>query len=124
MNTNLTSIQLEPEEITTNKTEDLDIGSRSFRSFAEVEMVHTQEDETYTIPPVNTNTQIHSVYTRASISDLFTFTLTPWVEKNARTQKNGFDEELELFELLDLDADGDVDGDIPLDEAMEEILTA
>jgi len=40
------------------------------------------------------------------IQSLFDFSRTHWVEMYSRSSIRSFDEELELYEMLDLDADG------------------
>ncbi|GLB43960.1 putative protein of unknown function (DUF 659) [Lyophyllum shimeji] len=56
------------------------------------------------------------------IVDLFDFTSTHWVDAYGRAAVLSFDEELELYELLDLDAEGEEDVDIAVDESMADIL--
>ena len=41
------------------------------------------------------------------IRDLFDFTQSYWVEAYGKLAMQGLQDELELYELLDLDADGD-----------------
>ena len=55
---------------------------------------------------------------RLSSKELFglTGTRTPWVAMYAMSPLCGFDEELELYELLDLDAVGEQDADLDVDD--------
>ncbi|KAG6913948.1 hypothetical protein DXG01_003329 [Tephrocybe rancida] len=56
------------------------------------------------------------------ICDLFNFSATTWVNAYAQVAKLSFDEELDLYELLDLNADGEDDVDVSVDESMDDIL--
>jgi hypothetical protein len=56
------------------------------------------------------------------IQSLFDFSRTNWVEMYSRSSIRSFDEELELYEMLDLDADGEEDVDVNVDEDTGDIL--
>lgn len=56
------------------------------------------------------------------LSELFDFNDTHWVDLYEKALQHSFDEELEMYELLDLDADGEEDADINVDDSTGEIL--
>jgi hypothetical protein len=56
------------------------------------------------------------------LNQLFDFTDTHWVERYEKTARPSFDEELELYELLDLDADGDDNVDVGLDDSIGDLM--
>ena len=60
------------------------------------------------------------------IVDLFDFRRTFWAEKLQASGQRGFDQELAVYELLDLDAAGDEeeaeDGAIEVDASTQDIL--
>jgi hypothetical protein len=55
------------------------------------------------------------------IADLFDFNEVYWQKVVSEALQNSFDQELELFELLDLDADGE-DAGVDIDDTTEDIL--
>jgi hypothetical protein len=57
-----------------------------------------------------------------SIQELFDFRSVHWVDSYAKSARRSFDEELELYELLDFDAEGEEDVDIDVDESTADIL--
>ena len=57
-----------------------------------------------------------------SIQELFDFSRSHWVEMYAKSAKCSFDEELELYELLDLDAQGEDDVDLEVDDSTGAML--
>lgn len=56
------------------------------------------------------------------IANLFDFTKKSWIPLHERTASRSLDEELELYELLDLDAPGEEDINIEIDHALDSIL--
>jgi hypothetical protein len=57
-----------------------------------------------------------------TIQELFDFTSIHWVDVYAKSAHRSFDEELELYELLDLDAEGEDVADIEVDDTTADIL--
>ena len=57
-----------------------------------------------------------------TIQELFDFTSVHWVDSYAKSAHRSFDEELELYELLDLDAEGEEDADVEVDDTTADIL--
>lgn len=58
-----------------------------------------------------------------TIQQLFDFHATFWVEAYGKHARYGFNEELTLYELLGLDAEGEGDGgEDEIDASMEDIL--
>ena len=66
-------------------------------------------------------TQVPSVI-KIEISKLFDFTKKSWIPSHERTAFRSLDEELELYELLDLDAPGEEDINIEIDRTLDSIL--
>jgi hypothetical protein len=56
------------------------------------------------------------------IAQLFDFTNRAWIPSHERSASRSLDEELELYELLDLDAPGEEDIDVEIDHALDSIL--
>ena len=52
-------------------------------------------------------------------ANLFNFTSDEWAKKYNRYMRIGYDEELELYDLLEMDAEGEVDD---LDDSTQDIL--
>ena len=59
---------------------------------------------------------------RVPIQELFDFSRSHWVEMYAKSAKRSFDEELELYELLNLDAQGEDDVDLEVDDSTGAML--
>lgn len=56
------------------------------------------------------------------ISQLFNFTTDSWSSRYARFAALTFDEELELYDLLEMDAEGDDDPEARFDDTTQDIL--
>jgi hypothetical protein len=56
------------------------------------------------------------------IVSLFNFSRIHWVEMFLKFSICSFDEELQLYEMLDLDADGEEDVDVNVDDDTGDIL--
>jgi hypothetical protein len=56
------------------------------------------------------------------ISELFNFTNKSWIPAQERSASRSLDEELELYELLDLDAPGEEGIDIEIDHTLDSVL--
>jgi len=54
------------------------------------------------------------------LTELFDFNNTHWVAAVRSTQEDSFEKELEFYELLDLDAEGEEDMDV--DNTTEQVL--
>jgi hypothetical protein len=91
----------------------------TFRRFVEQQSMRAIEDNTDN-EPMLPPTQLARL-PLIPIADLFDFNESHWQEIITAAMKNTFDEELELFELLDLDADGE-DAGIDVDDMTEDIL--
>jgi len=61
-------------------------------------------------------------WTSIPISQLFNFTTSSWSSRYARFAALTFEEELELYDLLELDAEGDEDPDAGFDDTTQNIL--
>jgi hAT family C-terminal dimerisation region len=56
------------------------------------------------------------------IANLFDFTKTSWIPSHERSASRSLEEELELYELLDLDAPGEEDINLEIDHALDSVL--
>jgi hypothetical protein len=56
------------------------------------------------------------------LSDLFDFTVGYWSQTVESTGMRGLQDELEFYELLDLDASGELDTDVAVDGMSEAVL--
>ena len=61
-------------------------------------------------------------WTKIPISELFDFTTDSWSSCYACFASLTFEEELELYNLLELDAEGDKDLDVGFDDTTQDIL--
>ncbi|KAF5381398.1 hypothetical protein D9615_008423 [Tricholomella constricta] len=89
-----------------------------FRSIASSHSMMVDLDDRDNHPVRDPDTIGHQI----PISELFDFSRTHWVDTYSHVAERSFDEELALYELLDLDADGEEDADIGVDDTMEDIL--
>jgi hypothetical protein len=89
-----------------------------FRDMAAWHSLSAQEDETDREPVTNPNVIGRTV----KLVELFNFTEPYWISQYERAAQRTFDEELELYELLDLDAEGEEQANIDVDDSTGEIL--
>lgn len=68
----------------------------------------------------NEPVQVSTEWTPLKLSELFDFKSTVWSARFTHFANLSFDEELALYELVELDADGEID--VEFDGAMEDIL--
>ncbi|SJL01174.1 uncharacterized protein ARMOST_04492 [Armillaria ostoyae] len=97
----------------------------SFESLTEEMSRRVQEDEDTTSTADDSDDHpITQDTISISIQDLFKFESTSWIATHQRSATRSLAEELEFYELCDLDADGDVDGglDIDIDDTLASIL--
>jgi hypothetical protein len=98
--------------------------SQSDTSFHSIVQEHgsraTEDNRNNKATPSDCDATINSV----RIDQLFNFSADHWVSMYSKSPLRSFDEELELYKLLDLDAEGEDDNDIQVnvDESMEQIL--
>ena len=85
------------------------------------------EDNTNDEPLFNTNvlpTRRTGQTTRLpllKLTEVFDFSNTHWANAVRSAQENSFEKELEFYELLDLDAEGE-DDDMDIDNTTEQVL--
>ena len=60
-----------------------------------------------------------TAFQKTPLADLFDFTSSEWANKYNRYTRLGYDEEMELYDLLEMDAEGEADD---LDEFTQDIL--
>lgn len=65
---------------------------------------------------------IHKNFECTAIASLFDFNEGHWVQLHTRSTMTSFDEELALYKVLDLDAEGEDDPDISVDDSTVDIL--
>jgi hypothetical protein len=90
--------------------------TNSFRSMMERQTQLVDDDET-DCAPVRPST-----IGLTPIVSLFDFSRSHWVEMYSKSSIRSFDEELQLYEMLDLDADGEEDVDVNVDDDTGDIL--
>jgi hypothetical protein len=61
-------------------------------------------------------------WTNIPISQLFDFTNDSWCSRYAQFASLNFEEELELYDLLEMDAEGDNDPEARFDDTTQDIL--
>lgn len=91
---------------------------RSFRAIVNNHTRLVSEDEIDQRPV----TAPLAIKNRVPIQQLFNFNQSYWVDKYARHPLRSSDEELALYELLDLEAQGEVDADVDVDDTTGDIL--
>ena len=91
----------------------------TLRHFVEQQSIRGIEDNTDNEPifPPTQFTRLPLI----PIANLFDFDEASWQKVTKEAMENTFDQELELFELLDLDADGE-DAGIDVDDMTEDVL--
>ena len=92
--------------------------SNNFRSIVGLHTQLAAEDDLDQEPVHLSSTARRQI----KLSELFDFTQTHWVVMYAKSPLRSFDEELELYELLDLDATGEQDADLDVDGDTGDIL--
>ena len=99
--------------------------SETFRSFVDQQRSLVTEDNTDDEPLFNTNTlPARGQTTRLpllKLTEVFDFSNMHWVEAVRSAQENSFEKELEFYELLDLDAEGE-DDSMDIDNTTEQVL--
>jgi hypothetical protein len=93
--------------------------SNNFRSIVDLHAQLAAEDDLDREPVRLSSTTRQQI----KLEELFDFTRTHWVAMYAKSPLRSFDEELELYELLDLDAVGEQDADLDVDDDTGDILT-
>ena len=111
------TIENNEEALETNALEVLEVGNE-FREIANHHSRMVDEDNLDNEPVSAPETIGRPV----SIQELFDFSSTHWVGMYAKSAWRSFDEELELYELLDFDAEGEEDINIDVDESTADVL--
>jgi len=89
-----------------------------FRDMAARHSLSAQEDETDRQPVTCPNVIGRTV----KLVELFNFHDSHWVDQYKHAVRCSFEEELELYELLDLDAEDEEEADVDVDDTTGEIL--
>ena len=89
-----------------------------FREIADEQARRVAEDETDQAP-VTVSTIIGRPI---PLEHLFDFTDSHWTTIYEKTARRSFDEELELYELLDMDAAGEEEADIDIDDSTADVM--
>lgn len=90
----------------------------SFRAMVEQHIRSAEEDEEDQ-DPVSDFTTIRGPI---PLMNLFDFEDMHWVNRYKKAAMRNFDEELEMYEILDMDADGEEEADVDVDESTGDIL--
>jgi hypothetical protein len=90
--------------------------TNSFRSMVEQQLQLVDDDDT-DCTPVRPST-----IGLTPIKSLFDFSRSHWVDMYSKSSIRSFDEELQLYEMLDLDAEGEDDVDVNVDDDTGDIL--
>jgi hypothetical protein len=90
------------------------------RGIVETQTRRIAEDETDREPVTRSTIIGHPI----SLSDLFDFSQPHWVQHYENAARRSFDEELEMYELLDLDAAGEEEVDVDLDDSTGDLMSA
>lgn len=96
------------------------LGSEPHDEFSAIVAQHTQlldKDNENNEPAV-----ISENWTSIPISQLFNFMTSSWSSRYARFAALTFEEELELYDLLELDAEGEKDPEAGFDDITQDIL--
>ncbi|KAK2464805.1 hypothetical protein APHAL10511_003223 [Amanita phalloides] len=88
----------------------------SFRSMMEQQSQSVDDDDTDSTPVRFSSIGL------TPIKSLFDFSCSHWVDMYSKTSIRGFDEELKLYEMLDLDAEGEDDVGIDVDDDTGDVL--
>jgi hypothetical protein len=59
-----------------------------------------------------------------TLANLFDFSVDYWVKASKATGNRGMQNELDLYELIDLDASGELDTDVDVNGMAEAVLTS
>lgn len=79
-------------------------------------------DEVDKVMPSGSNSSTRGVqFQKRRVVELFDFTSPHWIQFAQRGAMGSLEDEMELYDLLDADADGDLDYD--LDDCLESVLT-
>jgi hypothetical protein len=89
-----------------------------FSDMAAHHMLSALEDEMDHKPIATTNVIRCSV----KLVELFNFADSHWVQVYENAVQQSFDEKLELYELLDLDAEGEEEANVDVDDSTGELL--
>ena len=81
-------------------------------------MQSAEEDETDREPVTAVNVIGHSV----KLVWLFNFTDSHWVQSYEKVVWHSFDEELELYKVLDMDVEGEEEANVDVDDSTGELL--
>jgi len=90
--------------------------TNSFRSMVEQQSQLVDDDDT-DCTPVRPST-----IGLTPIKSLFDFSRSHWVDMYSKSSIRSFNEELQLYEMLDLDAEGEDNVDVDVDDNTEDIL--
>ena len=89
-----------------------------FSDMATRHMQSAEEDETDREPV----TAVNVIGRLVKLVELFNFTDSHWVQSYEKAVRHSFDEELELYEVLDMDAEGEEEANVDVDDSTGELL--
>ena len=70
----------------------------------------------------NDENQTDTSSQKFTLANLFDFTVDYWLKSSEATGYRGLQDELELYELMDMDASGELDTDVDIDGMAEAVL--
>ena len=85
--------------------------------FIEQEALDHDESEMF-IPLTQVNNQLP-----VQLEDLFDFTRSYWIRHHQRSERRSLNEELEMYNLLDMDLPGEEGAEVAIDDTIGDILT-
>lgn len=94
--------------------------STPFQDLIEEEVTRVERDEDIYDAIHMPARLLPGAYRKIAIADLFDFNNEHWAQKFEESALRTFKQELEIYKLLDLDADGDLD--IEVDESTAQVL--
>lgn len=94
---------------------------QSFRGLINLEIERTVEDQDSDLSPEDFNIGPRLPFSHFTVSDLFDFDNPYWSSTFHNSAIRTFNEELEIYELLDCDAEGD-DDELNIDETTTQAL--
>ena len=115
-----------PNIFTSTSSESPDLQGSTFSSFVNQQWELVTEDDTDSEPLFDGTLPSHRPAAQTTrlpllkLTELFDFNNTHWAAAVRRAQEDSFEKELEFYELLDLDAEGEDDLDV--DNTTEQVL--
>lgn len=111
------STEIVEDETNDNTASSAGPAEGSLRTIADQLIAMANEDD-------NDDDQNAASPQKFTLTRLFDFTVDYWLKSSEATGYRGLQDELELYELIDMDASGELDTDIDVDSMAEALLTS